>query len=528
MDGLDLLGIAGLIGLYGIWRRAVWSLSSLPERVYRAPSMLVAALGTWMGLGLFMLLLVMALPGVVQTSWGAFGAMALPLKIIALTAAGVMTWQYATYARNFHVDRLHLIDRLVLVALFASIALHPLAIPAFVVSAIIIIRQFDHPGCVRYSWTQTLLPFDVLGVMAVAIPCVATGAVDPAGAVIAIVGVQVASYVIAGLAKLRLPVGPAWWILRNPLGNLLMTAGANGFRARASEDRLARTARTVNKCSVMLALGTLLIELGAGLMLLDYRLAIALTAGYLLLHTGILLASGIFFWKWMVVDVAILASLTMIVGAGHGEAVFGLWPFLVTTGIIVLAPWICRPSWLGWTDSGFANFFRFEVVTPMGDRLEIPRNAFEPFDVSFCQSRFYFLASRPSLVGTFGCNTRLDDRATTLTQDLLASKGDPDAIGRIRQLAGRRTHRAGAAEALEQLVRRRVQTLGSRGPWARLTPPKHILVSSRMSAFTGREPIDRIDIRYVETCFDGERNRVITDEVVRSIPWEAAAERLVA
>lgn len=528
MDGLDLLGIASLIGLYGIWRRAVWNLSRLPERVYRAPSMLAAALRTWMGLGLLMLAMIMALPGVVQTSWQSFGALALPLKIFALGAAGVMTWQFSTYARNFYVDRLHLADRLVLVALFGLIALHPLAIPAFVVCAIVIIRQFDHPRCLHYNWTETLLPFDALGMLGAAIPCVATGVVDPASAAIAVVGVQAAEYVIAGLAKLRLPVGPTWWILRNPLGNLLMTAAANGFLARVPEERLAGPARLINRYSVLAAIGTLMIEVGAIFMLLDFRLAILLTAGYLLLHTCILLSSGVFFWKWMVTDVAILAMLSLIVSTGHAGAVFGLWPFLVTVGIVILSPWICRPSWLGWTDTGFTNFFRFEVVTPMGDRLEIPRHAFAPLDVSFCQSRFFFMAPRPTLVGTFGCNTRMDASSAALSRALIDAKGDTAAIEQIRRTLGRRVHRAGAAEQLTRLLRKRVESFAPRGPWRRLTPPKHILVSPRMEPYTGQQPIDRIDIRYVEACFDGQRNRVITDEVVRSIPWEDAPERLVA
>jgi len=116
-----------------------------------------------------------------------------------------------------------------------------------------------------------------------------------------------ATYVHAGLSKIAIGPELTTWLLENPTSNIFVSAHIQRHRLGfLSEPATLQIANLL--CSLDVATNgyTLFAEVGAGLMLLDRRVARFFLGACALLHVGILATSGIFFWKWIIVDIAMI------------------------------------------------------------------------------------------------------------------------------------------------------------------------------------------------------------------------------
>ncbi|MBW3575862.1 MAG: hypothetical protein KY450_13660, partial [Actinobacteria bacterium] len=167
-----LLATAGLLVALAVVSRVFYRLVQLDEAAYSAASITLAALGT-------PTFLVLAVPaaGVVwlrrDLRWSDVVEGRL-LRVVVLAAAGSLIVSLAFYEPNWYFDRSHLVDRALLVGLFALSFWRPIALVPFTVLAAVVASQFAVP-LGRYTWNDKRLIFDV-----VILFCLAAGAGLPA------------------------------------------------------------------------------------------------------------------------------------------------------------------------------------------------------------------------------------------------------------------------------------------------------------------------------------------------------------
>lgn len=195
---------------------------------------------------------------------------------------------------------------------------------------------------------------------------------------------HLANYFWSGVAKWNLGEMPWDWALNNQTWALMLMANGMGNFPLAINDTIAGF--SVEAFQLILIIGNIAIFIGQLLAIAGgfrIRWIILLTAFYDVTHTAIFLASGIFFYKWIIFNLAIIAALTCI-----REKIIPFALSLMITGVILFSPIVFHIAYLGWWDLKVFNQEKFYAVTEDGQEVRVPTNYWGSFSVHYAQTRF--------------------------------------------------------------------------------------------------------------------------------------------
>jgi hypothetical protein len=184
-------------------------------------------------------------------------------------------------------------------------------------------------------------------------------------------------YWTCGLGKLRMN-----WISFGHLNHLLHATYANGWLGFLSAEQISGISGWAAKFDWPMRVMVLGFEVGALAFLWRRWTMVALLTGWTLFHLGVVLMSGIFFWKWMVLEIVILFFLVR----NRREAPFSFFRpsiFLMAVMLIGAGKVIFRPVNLSWFDSPVSYTFRLEVEGEDGEQYSLPPQFFAPYDYQF-------------------------------------------------------------------------------------------------------------------------------------------------
>lgn len=509
----------------------------MSEEQYRRPVLLTQWLQDWRMAWPVAALMAPAVAAPVATSWEALGGGTFAaVQWVAAALVLTLAWPFATYARNTFLNRGHDLDRVALLVLGAAVVMHPVALPAFLMQLLVVARQFEHPACLRYSFTPTRLSMDLLMLLA-AWPMAVVLVNPPAEAlVVMMLGATASLYVWPGIAKTVMCPTPGLWAIKNRTHRLFVTSHQQGWLKRMSEARALATARVLRVMDRPIGLLTLALELGAVLMLVGREAAVVVLLANVVLHAAIFAASGINFWKWAVADAA-LAGLLLMLPEAAIAAVFT--PEHLAIGLAIIATHVAhqRCPRLGWLDTPLNNHFIIEAEGESGRVYRLSRTYFAPYDMVFAQDRHYQLTPGKLLVGTYGCTIGTPRSGYAVHEALERTGGDASAIEEVRRKLGRCEYDERSAAEFDRFVVEFCRGVnegvrsGANGPvrgwWRRWAPPLHIWSSWRgEDVYAGQEPITGVRVRLRETWYDGERVRVLSDAVVREIRVPEVVSRM--
>lgn len=503
----------------------------LREEQYRQPVLLTQWLKDWRMAWPVLALTAPAIIAPMATSWEALGDGTGPgldlLRWVAAALVLTLAWPYATYARNTFLNQQHDADRAALLALGAAVVVHPVALPVFLMQLLVVGRQFEHPACLRYSFTPTRLPLDLLMLMAAWPMAVVVVKPPREMLMVMMLGAAGSLYVWPAIAKMLMCPWPGLWAVKNRTHRLFVTSHQQGWLTWLSEARALAAARVLRAMDRPIGVLTLALELSAALMLLGREAAVVVLAANVVLHAAIFAASGINFWKWAVADVALAAMLLMLPEAAVA-AIFT--PEHLAIGLAIMATHVVhqRCPRLGWLDTPLNNHFIIEVEGQSGQLYRLSRTYMQPNDIAFAQDRHYQLAPGKLLVGTYGCTIGTPRSGLAVHDALERTGGDAAAIEEVRRRLGRCEFDERAAAEFDRFMIEFCRGVndgvrsGAGGPvrgwWRRWAPPLHIWSSWRgADVYAGQEVIVGVRVRLRETWYDGERVKVLTDAVVREI-----------
>lgn len=455
-----------------------------------------------------------------DTSWQAMGGFE-PFRWAAAAMALSLAWAAGTSARNLFLGRTYGADRLLLLALAALVAVHPAAAPVFLVHLTVFVRQYEHPACMLYSFTEMRLPLDLLMLVS-AWPLVSMLAGPPPETLlVAVLSITAAAYVIPGIAKVQMGggVNPWRWLRHNQVHRLVVSAYQQGWLGSLPCARMLALARVLKRFNFPIAVITLAIELAGVALLAGPDLALWLLAAWVGLHAVILLTSGINFWKWVLTDLA-LAWMVASLGPEAAAALFRPEHLAASIAIIATQSLHARCMRLGWLDGRLNNFFRIEAVGASGRARPLPRGFFAPYDVVFAQCRHFFLCPWQVLVNAYGVIDRRGLDGWRLFTALEATNGRPDALEQVRARFGVNHRNDRLAAEFERFIIESL-TLINAGPtrcwWSAFAAPRHIYCGNDRpdSAAFMREPIVAVRIYAVETWYDDREIRTLHDRLVR-------------
>lgn len=197
------------------------------------------------------------------------------------------------------------------------------------------------------------------------------------------VAAHFANYFYSAYAKMALDANPFAWVLSNNTHYVMMAADLSGMMPLSMTETIsALSHRFVEATSPLLNGTTLLVQLAALVGLWRIKWAIILTALYDVTHSVIFLVSGIFFWKWILLNFAIIAALGTLkhYKITKKQAV-------LLTAFTLMSPLIFSTAFLGWWDTASLNRVYFTAVTKDGQAYEVPSNYFLSGSVSVAQQK---------------------------------------------------------------------------------------------------------------------------------------------
>ena len=505
-------------------RREVWgAMTRVPASVYRGDCILVRALETQHVLVTMVGLLVLALAcsrwrwadlwssssSSSSSSWeqaGTARAFRVSLSVIILA----QVWLVVGAPYNLVADRAWGLDRGLALVLGGLALWRPSFWPLLTALALVFAGQEDTP-LPGLNWTERRVFLDVqLAFAGFLLVRRLIRAAAPAYlfVVLLIIG---GAYLWPGVNKLL--IGPhLWsWLVDDDLGNLFISCWATGFPPVIDVETAQGIARFLGSASVVIGVATLIIELGAVTLLAHRRLTPIMLLLFVGMHLGIFASSGILFWKWIVVDVAMGALFWR-----HGTTIFGAWPWwqrVVGTVVIALAHWTLEPQTLGWWDTRFSRVYDLEAVVDDGSVRQLSPHDLAPYDMPFIQARIAWAVDAPTLTGTFGASA-----AWTTFQKLQGV----DQVGLQRMLKSRKSELdVSKAKKLDALLQASATTLNKhhgRAPlWWVPSPPSHMHHQPRGGTRWQGETITAIRLRLREVFFDGQQLHTVTNKVVREV-----------
>lgn len=213
---------------------------------------------------------------------------------------------------------------------------------------------------------------------------------------------QLGNYVASAWEKIR--ISPTWteWLLHNRTETLVRVSDALGVWSPASALGLAEgTHDTIAATRVLVNATTLAIEFLPLVAVFRLRWMVAALLLGAALHLGIFFATGLLFWKWIGLDLALAAGLWRMRDAwskGADEAVIraetarevdarpratsgSSWPKRFIPGAAALATILLQPLFmetvrLGWFDTAALNRVRFEAILADGSVVAVPSTFF--------------------------------------------------------------------------------------------------------------------------------------------------------
>ena len=218
-------------------------------------------------------------------------------------------------------------------------------------------------------------------------------------------GIHLSNYFHSGWEKLFLPDStPLTWVLQNPTYLLAIHATDAGaltiFGLFPDRDALMPLLTWLN---VPLNAWVLVIQLYALVSLLSLRGSAWLTFLYDVMHVGIFVLTGIFFWKWIVLNAAfIVAFRRMQKGEIPSVAIRTLGCIIVLVAPI-LSFHIVK---LAWFDTGGVNDAYFEVSNQKGEILRVPSNFFLDKSINVAQQRIVRPTNGFLPTGTWGTTSQ--------------------------------------------------------------------------------------------------------------------------
>jgi hypothetical protein len=498
---------------FALVRTVLFKATKLPEAAYFSGSMLGQMALRWPGA-----LVLAAVVGFVYFGWSRIRWSDLApdnaVRAFIGVVAGTLAWTFSVYDYNLYYGQLHLLERLLLVALFLGGLWRPVLIAPFLTLVYLVTHQFDQP--VSCTWTDKRVLFDILslftGWMLVRLwkpkgwPTVTAG-----DFLFLAICLHASNYFIPGFGKLI-----SGWPLVERLDNLFIASYLNGWFGFLSEADALGWAKVIADWNPMMVWGSLLLELGGLVCLWNRRWCAAYFVTCISLHGMICLTTGILFWKWIVLDLA-LAGVLLFGNQPAISELFSRRRFRLSLLVIATSHFLFSPPWLAWFDTELNEQYHLELVTVSGETFHLPRTFLAPYEVYFAQNKFHFLTHDKYVNGRYGTTSSLE------VCKRLDGKPTRDTADAVREELGETEFSEQKIAAFDRFMQRYLGNLNQRGSQYALVPhffqpPQHIYSIVPAPRFAGQDKVALVRVIHERSLYQRDRIETLKREVVREIP----------
>ncbi|SKA79640.1 hypothetical protein SAMN02745166_00521 [Prosthecobacter debontii] len=453
---------------------------------------------------------------------------------VAWTLIGVLVWTGSLYPFNFYFGQGHLVDRGIILLLGLVSLRFPACFPALLYAVVVTYLQWRVPGLSDAEYTNRKMVLDLAWVLC------AAGLARPLinrclpkatyAFTLACISAALIHYWIPGVAKLKVGLDSWDWLLHDDLFNLSASTFVHGWSAFWDEEGLVRLLAFLQPLALPMKVFVLVVELALITAFWNRRWFVLLSAGRVMLHAGIFFFSGDSFWNWIVLQIALTAAFIEWPRRGQGDEksaptmgaemrLFSWQSGAVAAVYLLITANSHMASNLAWFDSQVTERYSVYAVMKGGRRLYVKPDFFEPYDFAFIQSQFHFLLPEKVLTRTFGAihearvaQAAREARTVEAVRGLIATHGKVQIDAkRTASFDGFLKRWFAQHRALEGVLPKTLHTL---------SPPLHAYVLSKETpdhTYQGEHPVERLEIEFERTLFDGERFVEMDHRVVHTV-----------
>jgi hypothetical protein len=428
--------------------------------------------------------------------------------------AGVLlvpTWTFSAYAYNAYFGQAHVADRLILVALWLSVLWRPIMVLPFAIALSSAMGQLVIPvgGFSRTESDVLLNAAVLLGSFWLVRPLTHE---RRAGTFVFLLCCLLAvSYWASGLAKVW-----SGWLSRPHLNLLFVGAYANGWLGFVDPASIARVGRWMESFNLLLMIPALTGELAAILLLWNRRTLVVFPAVWIVFHSAVFALTGIFFWKWMIVEAGLLVFL---LGRQRIDrlGIFTRTHFATSVVIILGSGLWMKPVALSWYDTPLTYAVKMDGLGPSGRTYALPDGLFQPYAQMFALGLFWYLSPNPQITGSQGVTME-----PGLADTLYALRTPRDVVDLERDSGRSGRYDPEIARRFDRFISRYMRSLNERrdamGGWrAWVQPPRYLWTFREPPTWKGEEPIIEVRVREVTTFFDGDSIHLVRDMHLRTV-----------
>lgn len=440
------------------------------------------------------------------------------LRWLAGTAIVILAWQSSIYDYNWMAGRLHLLDRLLVVALAAGALARPVLLVPFALVVRIVNEQFVFPFATTAG--RNIDDFLVLVVLAVAaghLVYVVTGR-NRTSPVLLVVATALASHFFVP-GKGKVSIG---WLSSGDLSNLPLSSYTAGWLGHTAGGWAEGAARVYERVRIPVMAATLALELGSIVAVIRPRLTRWWLPACMVFHLVTFATTGFWFLPWIAVEIALLVALSRPSLRSWVDENATPGRSLIAVLAVLGAPVLFHPPGLAWLDAPLSYGYQLEGSGIGGAPYHVPAAALAPLSHHVAFDRLQLGPTVPAS-GAYGAVT------TPAEITALDTITDFDQLKAYEAGFGPPTLTAESQRFLSTYLEFTHQP--HTGPWARasrwLGPPEHFWTSRSDPSFRFQEPLDELQVYLVRDIHhDGhpERDR----ELVLTLRIDADGRAVVA
>jgi len=309
------------------------------------------------------------------------------IKYFVLFILAIYMWNVLTLDYNLYFNQAYHIDRIILFLFFILAFQSPLAFAYLVILSLIFFNQLNYPSFgypfpQSYNNIRPLIEILILFIVFMFLKRIYKK-ISIFAFLITVISLHVANYYIPGVGKMRLSDHYFDWIWINDLSNILIAKYAEGWLGSIIPDTwILIIMEWFSNLTIIMQLGAFLMQILALFVFFHKRFSLILFSLFELLHIGIFLASGILFWEWILLNIAIIYVVKNL-NPKEIKKIFNYKIMWASILVIFLGTEIFHSRSLAWYDTPLSNSYEIYATMENGEKYKVDKTLFAPYDRTF-------------------------------------------------------------------------------------------------------------------------------------------------
>ena len=426
-------------------------------------------------------------------------------------------WYVITLDFNLYFNQAYHTDRIILLILLILSIRFPLFFLYFLIFSFIFINQLNYPSLQfsfpsHYNNPRPLLDILILFITFIFIKRIYKN-FSSLLFFITVICLHASNYFIPGLGKIMISSDYINWIWINDLSNIMIARYTHGWVTDfISLESVLNIAKHLQQWTVVAQVITFLSQILVLIVFLHKRFSLLLFLSFELLHIGVFISTGIFFWEWILINLAIVYIINKL-DVQQSKQIFNYKVMLVAMPFIFLGNGVFNASFLAWYDTPLHNYFEVYAVDENNNEYKMDKNLFAPYEQVLYASNYTSYIDKKIMTTWSTSNQEMMKELSKLSIEKNKSKIKIN-ISNLEEKYGYNYFNQKQQKIFETFIKRYIQNRNQQESkvlfWNYLSPLKHIYYSLNWDKNINNLPkIKYINIKFYKKFYNHNNNSIM-------------------